>query len=494
MTRSISLAVLLILILLLGSMMFQVIAPFILPLFVAAVLAVISQPLHQYFLRETGQRTAWAAAFSTSAVMAIVVVPVILGTFSSGLNLYTYANEKFDGEWQIAVKKIRPLIPHGPWDSQIENVERQIRRSLRSFVKQIAPPAIVRTENDSESADLATSENESSDGELIIPENELAIATNPIPEIPLNSPAASSSSEPRPTVGAASVSPATAAPDEEAEPEEGGLPTLFAHLAGPTFQIASSIIGRFVAFSIAAGTFITALYYFLADGPELIAAAEKMIPLPVDYQRRLCDQFARVVRAVVTATFLAALIQGIATATALWFCGYDQFLIVLGLATVASLIPLIGAWIVWLPCAVWLAVNEQWMAAILLTLWGAFVVSMLDNVVKMYVLQNNADLHPLLAFISVIGALQVLGVWGIFIGPIVASCLFALIQIFNTELQELAKERELAKGVSPPLEASVPGASPVQRTVFSGPPVVAAQPSARTQAVRPRGSKSRRKK
>ncbi len=492
MTRSISLAVLLILILLLGSMMFQVIAPFLLPLFVAAVLAVISQPLHQYFLRETGQRTAWAAAFSTSAVMAIVVLPVILGTFISGLNLYTYANEKFDGEWQIAVKKIKPLIPHGPWDSQIESFERQIRRSLRSFAKQIARPAIARTDSDPEIADHATSETESSDGDEVIPENEIAIATNPIPEIPISPPAASSNSEPRPQVDA--VSPATAAPDDEAELEEGGLQSLFAHMAGPTFQIASSLIGRFVAFSIAAGTFITALYYFLADGPELIAAAEKMIPLPVDYQRRLCDQFARVVRAVVTATFLAALIQGFATATALWFCGYDQFLIVLGLATVASLIPLIGAWIVWLPCAVWLAVNEQWMAAILLTLWGAFIVSMLDNVVKMYVLQNNADLHPLLAFISVIGALQVLGVWGIFIGPIVASCLFALIQIFNTELQELAKERELAKGVSPPLEASVPGASPVQQTAFTGPPVVAAQPSARTQAVRPRGSKSRRKK
>ena len=77
MNRMISLSVLLALIVLLGGMLYKVIAPFVLPLFLAAVLAVICQPLHDYFLRKTGQRAAWAAAFSTSAVVAIIVVPLI---------------------------------------------------------------------------------------------------------------------------------------------------------------------------------------------------------------------------------------------------------------------------------------------------------------------------------------------------------------------------------------------------------------------------------
>ena len=81
---------------------------------------------------------------------------------------------------------------------------------------------------------------------------------------------------------------------------------------------------------------------------------------------------------------------------------------------------------------------------------------MLDNGVKMYVLQNDADLHPLLAFISVIGALQVLGLWGIFIGPIVASCLFALIQIFNTELKEFVNERSQSPDLPPETESATP--------------------------------------
>ena len=380
MNRVVSLSVLLALILLLGGMMFHVIAPFILPLFLAAVMAVICQPLHHYFLHKTGQRSAWAAAFSTTAMVAIVVVPVVLGTFISAVQLYSLADQHLDGDWHRGLdllwtrvvspilERIKPLFPDGVLDERIDDYKQQFGESLQSLAGQIA---------------------------------------------------------------------------------------------SRTFQIASSTVGAFVSLTVAAGTFVTALYYFLADGPALIAAAEELIPLPVDHQRRLCDRFATVVRAVVSATFLAALIQGFATTIALQLCGMGHFWIFLAIATVASLIPLVGAWIVWVPCAVWLGLQGHWVAASLLTAWGIGVVSMLDNGVKIYVLQNDADLHPLLAFISVVGALQVLGLWGIFIGPIIASCLYALIQIFNTELKELAKERQAEQRVSPPAK---PVAEPLMET------------------------------
>jgi predicted PurR-regulated permease PerM len=361
MNRVVSLSVLLTLIVMLGGMMFHVIAPFLLPLFLAAVMAVVCQPVHHYFLRKTGQRMAWAAAMTTASLFAIVIVPVVIGTFISAVQLYSLADQHLDGDWHRgldllwnrvvspAFEKLKPLVPDVLSDERIEDYQRQFRESLRSLAGQ---------------------------------------------------------------------------------------------MAGRTFQIASSTVGMFVSFTVAAGTFITALYYFLADGPVLISAAEDLIPLPVDHQRRLCERFATVVRAVVTATFLAAFVQGFATAIALRFCGIGHFWIFLVIATVASLIPMVGAWIVWVPCAAWLAFQGQWFAASMLSVWGIAVVSMLDNGVKIYVLQNDTDLHPLLAFISVIGALQVFGLWGIFIGPIVASCLFALIQIFNNELKGLAEERQ----------------------------------------------------
>ena len=370
MNRFISLSVLLALIVLLGSMLFQVIAPFILPLFLAAVLAVICQPLHNYFLSKTGNRTSLAAALSTLTVVAILVIPMVVGTFICAVQLYSLADQHLSGDWHRgldlvwnrvaspALEQFKSFIPGGLPDERIGEMKEQFGENVQSLAGQIA---------------------------------------------------------------------------------------------SRTFQIASSTVGIFVSLIVAAGMFITALYYFLADGPALIAAAEEMIPLPVDHQRRLCDRFATVVRAVVTATFLAAFIQGFATAIALQFCGIGYFWIFLAITSVASLVPLVGAWTVWGPCVVWLMLQGHWGAAFLLAMWGIAVVSMLDNGVKIYVLQNDADFHPLLAFVSVVGALQVLGLWGIFIGPIIASCLFALIQIFNAELKELIKERQADSGVAPPI-------------------------------------------
>jgi predicted PurR-regulated permease PerM len=369
MSRFVSLAVLLALIVLLGSTFYRVISPFLLPLFLAAVLAVICQPMQNYFLKKTGGRTAWAAALTTATVTGMVVGPLVVATFIAATNLYDVADQQLGGDWQRAfdviwrrgvmpaLERLAPFVPGGLSDEKLLELEKDFSDNVGSLATQ---------------------------------------------------------------------------------------------MAGTTFTIASSTLGRFVSLAVAAGAFLTALYYFLADGPAILAVAEELIPLPVDHQRKLADRFARVVRAVVTATFAAAFAQGLATAIALQFCGIGHFMILLVVGSIASLIPLAGAWMIWGPCAVWLALQGHWWAAIGLTLWGLAVVGTLDNMVKMYVLESEADLHPLIAFITVIGALQVMGLWGIFIGPIVASCLFALIQIFNTELKELAKEREAAATHPPP--------------------------------------------
>ncbi len=408
MSRFVSLAVLLALIVLLGSTFYRVISPFLLPMFLAAVLAVICQPLQNYFLKKTGGRTAWAAALTTGTVTGMVVGPLVIVTFIAATNLYDVADQQVGGDWRRGLdviwrrgvmpvlEHVAPFIPGGLTDEKLLEWEQEFSENVRSLGTQLA-----RT----------------------------------------------------------------------------------------TFTIASSTVGMFVSLAIAAGAFLTALYYFLADGPAILAVAEELIPLPVDHQRKLAERFACVVRAVVMATFSAAFAQGLATAVALQVCGIGHFMIFLVVGSIAALIPLAGSWMVWGPCAAWLALQGHWWAAIGLTVWGLAVVGTLDNMVKMYVLQSEADLHPLIAFISVIGALQVMGLWGIFIGPIVASCLFALIQIFNQELKELAKEREAAARLPPP-EAPAPTMGLVSGSLVAG---VTANDAAPRPAPTSKASRKRRR-
>ena len=376
MNRFISLTVLLVLIGLLGSTFYQVIAPFLLPLFLAAILSVLCQPVHLYFLRKLGGRSAWAAALTTTAFAVAVVVPLVIGTFIGTIEFYKLADRQWDGDWRKGFDLLwqRVVVP---------SLER-----LRPFL-------------------------------------------------------ASDFSEQ--TIAAWQVR------------FTAELQTLAMQLGEKTFKLASSTVEIFVSLVVGGCIFVAALYYFLADGPAILATGEELIPLPVDYQRRLAQRFAGVVRAVVTATFLAAFAQGVAIALALWFCGLGDFWFFLILSSIASLIPLAGGWLVWGPCAVWLALTGHWPVALALGVWGLAVVAMLDNGVKMYVLKSNADLHPLLAFISVIGALHVMGLWGIFIGPIVASCLFALIQILNEELKAMTLER---RNLSTSSLSTSPPASP----------------------------------
>ena len=82
------------------------------------------------------------------------------------------------------------------------------------------------------------------------------------------------------------------------------------------------------------------------------------------------------------------------------------------------------------------AVEQRWTAAIFLAIYGAAVVSSIDNVIKMYVLHGRSTMHPLFALLSVLGGVQVFGPIGILVGPMVVVFLQTLLEILNHELSE----------------------------------------------------------
>lgn len=226
-----------------------------------------------------------------------------------------------------------------------------------------------------------------------------------------------------------------------------------------------SLLGGAVQALVQSLMFVIALYYFLADGPRLVAATENLLPLHRDYQRQLLMQFDQSVRAVVSATFAAAMAQGLATAVGMYVAaryvdGERHFFLVLVLSTLTALVPLLGTWLIWGPYALALIlVDDQWLAGSLLAVYGTVFIGVLDNVVRTWVLHSNVKLHPLLAFVSVLGGIQVMGLWGVFIGPIVASCLYALVQIFNNELTAFSRLRQAGATRIVPQDDSKPTAA-----------------------------------
>lgn len=380
MARLVSLILLAVIVIFLAITFFQVLAPFLLPLFLAGVLAMLCQPLYQRILAKTKNRTGLAAGLTTTAIMAIIFIPAMLGTMFAAAQLYSLARQsvqeqKFRDAVEVLSDKIDldQLVTHyRDWTGNEEITAEELKQRALQRVRDMSAMVAQKT------------------------------------------------------LG----------------------------FAGSTLNVLGDVMSAVVSLMM----FVIALYYFLADGPTLLEATVNLVPVQRDYQRQLLTQFYQAVRAVILATLAAALGQGIATAVGALVVGYHQFFLIAMLGTLLALVPLMGTWLVWFPLAAWLAWTGHWYKATFLFLYGAIFVGTLDNLIRTYVLQSNITLHPLLAFVSVLGGLQAMGLWGVFVGPIVASCLHGLLQIFNRELIAFSQEQQ-GKNVASPITKPPPQAT-----------------------------------
>ncbi len=206
-------------------------------------------------------------------------------------------------------------------------------------------------------------------------------------------------------------------------------------LLTPIVLATPGYVGRLL---LSAAIMMLAVYYFFADGPAMIRALMRLSPLDDKYEQELIAQFDVISRAVVLATVLAALGQGLAAGVGYFFAGIGSVVLLTILSVLVAMIPFIGAAGVWVPVCLWLAfVHNRPVAAVLLAVYGLAVVSTIDNLIRPYILQGRSSLHPLLALLSVIGGVQALGPIGIFVGPMVVVFLQSLLNMLHSELGEL---------------------------------------------------------
>ncbi len=196
-------------------------------------------------------------------------------------------------------------------------------------------------------------------------------------------------------------------------------------------------------FLIHSSIMLVSLYFFLVDGPGMVRTLMELSPLDDRYELELLAQFDRISRAIVLATLLSALLQGLVAGIGYYFAGMPSLILLTALTVTCALVPFVGPAIVWVPVCLYLAVYEEnLLAAGLLALWGMLVVGTVDNLVKVFVLHGQSQLHPLLALLSVLGGIQSLGPIGILVGPMVVVLLQTLLGILRTELTHFKKAED----------------------------------------------------
>ncbi|MBB4098637.1 AI-2E family transporter [Sphingomonas kyeonggiensis] len=221
-------------------------------------------------------------------------------------------------------------------------------------------------------------------------------------------------------------------------------------LASRALSIGANAAAWLLLFSV--GLYVT--YFLLRDGEQIGPSVVRALPLDPAIAQRLTDKFVTVVRATIKGSGLVALAQGALGAITFAIVGLPAALLWGLLMAIAALLPAIGPAIIWVPVAVYLFATGAIWQAVVVVLSGVLVIGLVDNVLRPILVGRDTGLPDWLVLITTLGGIDLLGLSGIVIGPVVGALFLVGWQIFTE--QRLGREDAEEAGATAG-NGSVPG-------------------------------------
>ena len=171
-------------------------------------------------------------------------------------------------------------------------------------------------------------------------------------------------------------------------------------------------------------------FFLIRDGDSVVRTLRRAVPLAPAQQQELLDKFSTVIRATVRGNLLVAAIQGALGGLAFWFLDIGGALLWAVLMAFLSLLPAIGAALVWLPVAIYLLVSGQFGSGLALAAWGLLVIGLIDNLLRPVLVGKDTRLPDYVVMMTTLGGMAVLGINGFVVGPVVAAMFFAVWHLY----------------------------------------------------------------
>ncbi|WP_070414221.1 AI-2E family transporter [Pseudomonas lundensis] len=173
------------------------------------------------------------------------------------------------------------------------------------------------------------------------------------------------------------------------------------------------------------------LYFFIRDGQQMVRSIRNAVPLAEQQKRLLQLKLRRVVRASVKGNLAVAITQGALGGLMFWFLGIHSSLFWAVLMMFLSLLPAVGAGIVWAPVAIYFLVTGQVWEGVVLALYGVLVIGMVDNVLRPILVGKDTKMPDFLILISTLGGMAIFGLNGFVIGPLIAALFLSSWGLFS---------------------------------------------------------------
>ena len=200
---------------------------------------------------------------------------------------------------------------------------------------------------------------------------------------------------------------------------------------------ASRMTATTAAFLLNLFVMLYAMFFFFKDGHKILERIFYYLPLNDEDETRMLARFTSITRATVKGTLVIGAIQGALAGVAFWVAGIGGAALWGTVMTILSIIPGIGAPLVWVPVVIVLFLNGQYLTATLLLVWCAAVVGTIDNFLRPVLVGRDAKMPDLLILIGTLGGLFLFGPIGFIVGPIICGLFLTVWDIYGATFKEV---------------------------------------------------------
>ncbi|MBB3809729.1 AI-2E family transporter [Pseudochelatococcus contaminans] len=193
-------------------------------------------------------------------------------------------------------------------------------------------------------------------------------------------------------------------------------------------------------FIVGLGIMLYLLFFLFRDNRQLISVIRTASPLNQQYTDHILNKFASVVEATVKGNIIIAAIQGTIGGVAFWFLDIQAAMLWGVVMAVLSLLPAVGASLVWVPASAILFFSGDYIRGGILFLIGLFVISVIDNLLRPTLVGKGTRLPDYLIFISTVGGIWLFGMNGLVIGPLIAALFVSVWSLFGNSPWHSTKE------------------------------------------------------
>lgn len=186
-----------------------------------------------------------------------------------------------------------------------------------------------------------------------------------------------------------------------------------------------------VHFVVSLGIMLYLLFFLLRDGQALSVRIRQALPLDEAHKRDLLAKFATVIRATVKGNVVVAVTQGALGGLIFWILGIQGAVLWATLMAFLSLLPAVGAGLIWGPVAIYFLATGSFVQAAVLIAFGVFVIGLVDNLLRPILVGKDTKLPDYLVLVSTLGGMSIFGINGFVIGPLVAALFVAAWDLFT---------------------------------------------------------------